>query len=325
MPVGLFLSLGAKRTAPALPASVRALFMFLDSTLTRNRSGTGDSITDSGANAILTKTGGLFTSSDVPQYIRMTGWTNSGNNGIFPVIANPGTDQLTYANAAAVTETNAAGQWQTLGRISSLVDRVSGINAVPSSIPSSLCIDNFTLANGKLIGAQISSNFAQNIIGPDVGGLINGLGNADMSLFMYGKRESASVASNVIELSNGGTHVIRASFNSTNQMRMLRNNGTNASTIAATNAAITTTSIFPWCWTYNNAGGGSCEAFRDAVSLGAPVTPGSAQRPVDLNQVLLGSLNTLEGGSFLAMAVFNTQASIADQTALKAYVDFHYA
>lgn len=327
MTAGLFMAAGNRgNAAPPLPSSVRMLFMFQDAVLTRNRSGTGDSITDSGANAILTKTGGLFTSSDFPQWVRMSGWSNPGNNGVFPCIGNPGTDQLSYANAAAVTETNAAGQWQTLGRISSLVDRVSGVNAVPATVPTSLSADTFTLANGKMIGSMLNNaGIAQSILGADVGGLINGLGNANVSFFMFGARESAASSQNIMDLNNGGAHIIRSTFNTTNQMRMTRNNGTNVSVTLATNAAITTTAIFPWCWAYDNSGGGLCEAFKDGVSLGAPVAPGSAQRPTDLNSIRLGSTGVGEGASFLALAVFNTVASIADQTALKAYVNYYYA
>lgn len=77
------------------------------------KSGTGDTITQDtpiAGTATLDDAGAAgtdaFTSNDVGRYIRISGASNSGNNGLFPITAvNSGT-QIEYTNASAVTETS---------------------------------------------------------------------------------------------------------------------------------------------------------------------------------------------------------------------------
>lgn len=311
----------AANALPPLPSSLKILFIGTDAVLAGNRSGTGDSMTKAFPSMTLTDAAATFTAADVGSTITLAGWANPANNTTCLITAVPSSTQITFTNSAGVAETG-SGTWQINGRISSVTDRIAGLIAVPTS-GNGLVADVMTEASGKvLMSAIVAATTVQNNSAPDIGGLIAGLGNNDCSLYFYGKRES-QVTGIVQSLHNtGDTHYIRASFNSTNTMRMIRNNGTLDSTTYATNAAIASTSMASWCWAFNNTGPEG-QAFKNAASLGAPVTPGT-QRPTDLATIRLGSGVTASGFSARAFGVFDTYATIADQALVDAYVSAVY-
>lgn len=318
-------NVGTPTPLPTLPSNLKILFLGVDSVLSGNRQGTGDSLSKSSPSMTLTDAAGNFTSADIGSTITLSGCPSSQNNTTSLITAVPSSTQITFTNSAGVAEAIPSATWRINGRITSITDRLAGIVATPNS-GNGIVADVTSEANGKVrMASYIASATAQNNQGSDVGGLIASLGTRNMALYMYGQREQQVTSINFSLLNSGDTHHIRAVFASTNIMRMQRNNGSNNSTNIVTSASIATTSLFSWCWTWDNAGSALMQAFRSATSLGAPVAPSSAQRPTDLDRIRLGSGTTGEGFSARAIGVFNDLPSTSDQSQVDAYVNFFYA
>lgn len=311
-------------TLPPLPSNLVALFLGVDAVLTRNRSGTGNSITDSGASCTLTCPTGAFTADDVPQWITLSNWNNAGNNGTFRVSASPTGTTLTIANPTAVTETKALGQWQLHGRVSSITDRVSGLVATPPSTAGSLVADITSETSGKVLVSSIDGALLFcSVVDSGVLGVFSG--NVDCSIWTYGKRLDTGTAI-IAGLTNAaGNRFIRVNFAGATAMRMPRNDGTADSTDIVNTAAVNDLTMRRWAWCYDNTTSGALQAFKDDVSLGAPVAPFTKTSPLAIDTLRLGSTTSSEAFTWRAMAFLSSYTSAADQAMLTAYVNAVYA
>lgn len=308
---------------PALPP-LSMLFIALDAVPTLNRGNTGDPLTKTAPDMIITTGSTTFTADDVPQYITCSGFTNSANNGTFPVVSVPAANQIRFTNSAGVAESGPNGRWQLQGRVQSLTDRINGIVATPPATVNSMVINNAIDASGKVLIGDIATAVAQNIEAVTaVASTFNG--DTPCSFFTYAKRlvPGPSISGQIFN--SARTHTVRAQFSSNQSMRMNRNNGSNDSA-TVTAAGIVDSTMLYWAWNWNATGPGTLNALKNLVSMGTDA-PAFEINPTTLDRVTIGHITAVTNSGLMwrAWGCANYEMSIAQHTAVKAYVDAVYA
>ncbi len=320
---------------PALPASLKILFVAVDAVVTGAHSGTGDSLTKAGSIMTLTDSAGAFVANDHPSFITLAGWPSAANNGTWPTTSVPGATQISFTNAAGVAESSASATYRCEGRCTSLTDRVAGIVCTPTGVSTALAIAIDATTGKKLLSSHSVLFTPLNMTGTDVGGVLSALaGDVDVSLYAYGMRGlsgGTTGASRVVRIMGSSVNdFIQLAFSGTTNIRMLRsrsiapNSGSDSSN-AASVAGVNVSDMRRWCVTRDNTAGGPHQAFRDETSLAAAVNPTSNKLPLQLDNITLGPTIANEFPfTWKAIGVFDTVASVGDQTSVRDYVNALY-
>lgn len=252
-----------------------------------------NSLTKSGSNAFITKTGATFTGTDYTrQEITIAGAANAANNGTFLIASVTGTTLL-WANAAAVTENPFLGTWSTAGKCSQLL----------SSDPAHYAFAQATQLN-RLVGCD--SGFPGHRVLRKPGGTTAWLsiasvsalagalnGDTTFSFSLYGKLSA---------FGNGAPEFIRfddATANNRIGWTPAGPTGAAGSILVRAQGGTTTSNTVAYTfdgsahlYTCVYTAGGTHEEFIDNVSQGTQ--SGTVRSPSGMNQVFLSG-NSITG------------------------------
>lgn len=119
---------------PTLPSMLFFLWHTEDLTVTATKTGTGDSLTKSTSQALLTDAAAGLSAEVLGQLVTVTGAGNANNNGTYPINVYTSPTQMQWLNAACVTEGSFPGTWRTQGKATQWIDQEHGrIFANPST------------------------------------------------------------------------------------------------------------------------------------------------------------------------------------------------
>ena len=311
---------GPVSSDPSLP-SMKACVLPFDATLTRNRSGTGDSLAFSGNLVTLTDAAATFTSDDIPQLITTAGWPSAANNGNFIASSNPSSTQIRWGNAAGVSESSGSATWALQGRILAVVDRAANRTYTAPLSTQRIPIDTTTLP-GKKLGRTFAANIQQSA--QNVDATYWGWNNANVpfTMLVYGSR-SGGVGTEVCAVRNNSGNYNRAAWNSPTTARLERGG------LIADITVPNDTSEKVWAWTYDPSASanGRFEFFGNGVSLGT-ANFSSIGSITDANRFLIGTPSAsgvTMGLTFKAIGIADYVMTPAQQLQVKDYVDLVYA
>ncbi len=276
---------------------------------------TANSLTKSGTNCFLTKSGAAFVNNDFSgQEITITGASNSANNGTFIITAITGTTLL-WANASAVSESPFTGTWSTAGKCSQLTSSDSNHFAFAQATQLNRLVGCVSGFPGHTVLRKTAVQFMSIASVSAMAGQLNG--DTTCTLGMYAKINSVgagasfmrfddTTANNRIEWSEG-TLVTSGSV-------LARSAG---GTTTTNTVAYTYDTTAAHLYTVVYTAGGTHEEFVDGVSQGTQ--SGTVRSPASMSQVFLSNNsaagNWSVGGWFAKAGAIST----ANQVRLKNY------